>query len=67
MPATGGSSSFDQVGTGGQQDESAIEGSRGPAGGIGWYMVHLEPHRSRAQALQPDHKELQRSVVGEGL
>lgn len=39
----------------------------GPAGGIGWYMVHLEPHRSRAQALQPDHRELQRSVVGEGL
>lgn len=39
----------------------------GPDGRIGWYMVHLEPPRSRAQTLHPNHRELLRPTVGAGL
>lgn len=39
----------------------------GPDGEIGWYMFHLEPPKSRAQALHPNHRELQSPMVGAGL
>lgn len=41
--------------------------SFGPDGGIDWYLLHLEPPGSRAQALHPHHRVLQRPTVGAGL